>query len=83
MTDRERCEVIRKEIADYLAVGRPCPCPYSAMRNGAACGNRAAWAKPDGRTPKCYFQDVDGVFPPNRAPNPVRQSWPEPPPACP
>jgi hypothetical protein len=73
------CEAIRHDITDYLATGHPCPCPYSLMRNGTACGNRAAWAKPDGKMPRCYFPDVDGTLPPNRRPHPARQQWPDPP----
>lgn len=77
----EACRIIARDIGHYLATGHPCPCPYSAMRNGGACGNRAAWAKPNGKAPRCYVEDVDGRFPPNRSPNLTRQSWP-PPPAC-
>ena len=83
MTEAQMCEIIRRDAAEYRATGHPCPCPYSTMRNNAACGNRAAWAKPEGKIPRCYFQDVDGSLPPNRAPNPTRQSWPDPPPCVP
>jgi hypothetical protein len=51
------------------------------MRNSQACGDRSAWAKPGGRTPRCYFGDVTGMVPPNLHPNPVRSQWP-PPPNC-
>ena len=83
MTEPQMCEIIRRDAAEYRATGHPCPCPYSTMRNNAACGNRAAWAKPEGKIPRCYFQDVDGSLPPSRAPNSTRQSWPDPPPCVP
>lgn len=76
----EMCRIIRRDVAEYLSTGHPCACPYSSMRNGAACGNKSAWAKPNGRAPRCYFEDVDGTLPPNQSPNPTRQHWPEPPP---
>jgi hypothetical protein len=79
MTAAEMCQIIRADIFEYRAKGRPCPCPYSTLASGTQCGNRAAWAKPDGRVPRCYFRDVTGERPPNRRPNPVRQTWPEPP----
>ena len=83
LTEGQMCEIIRRDIAEYHATGHPCPCPYSLMRNNAACGNRAAWAKPEGKAPRCYFEDVEGSLPPNRAPNPIRQRWPDPPPCVP
>jgi hypothetical protein len=68
----EMCKIIRQDIAAYLATGHPCPCPYSITHKSGACGNRAAWAKPDGRIPRCYFEDVDGTLPPNHRP-----TWPD------
>jgi hypothetical protein len=79
MTAAEMCSIIRADIAEYRATGRPCPCPYSTLNDGRQCGNRAAWAKPDGKGPRCYFEDLTHPIPPNRRPDPVRQSWPEPP----
>ena len=79
-TPDQMCQIIRQDIADYLSTHHPCPCPYSIMRNGRACGDWSAWAKPNGRAPRCYFEDVDGTFQPNRAPNPTRERWPDPPP---
>lgn len=79
----EMCRIIQRDIAEYVTSRGPCPCPYSAMRSGAACGDRAAWAKPDGRGPRCYFEDVDGTLPPNRRPNPIRRTWPDRPPCSP
>ena len=79
LTAAEMCEIIRADISEYRANGRPCACPYSTLSNGKQCGNRAAWAKPDGKGPRCYFEDLTNPTPPNRRPNPVRQSWPEPP----
>ncbi len=83
MTEAEMCETIRSDIATYHALHRPCPCPYSVLRHGQACGNRSAWAKPDGLAPRCYFSDVTGEQAPNKRPKPVRQVWPEPPPCTP
>jgi hypothetical protein len=48
MDDAERCRIIRQDIREYLGTGHPCPCPYSPTRVGSMCGNRAAWAKPEG-----------------------------------
>lgn len=79
----EMCRMIQQDIAAYLSTGRPCACPYNPMRNGILCGNRSAWAKPDGARPRCYFDDADGTTPPNRRPNPTRQTWPDPPPCAP
>ena len=80
LSQDDMCRIIRDDIANYLATGHPCPCPYSHMRNGALCGDRSAWAKPGGKTPRCYFVDVDGTLPANQHPNPVRERWPSPPP---
>jgi hypothetical protein len=73
----EMCRAILADIHAYRSTGRPCPCPYSRLRDGRECGNRAAWAKPDGRGPRCYFEDLITPIPPNRRPNPIRQTWPE------
>jgi hypothetical protein len=83
LSPAEMCRIIQQDITAYLATGRLCACPYSLTRGGAMCGNRSAWAKPDGARPRCYFGDVDGSTPPNRRPNPPRQSWPDPPPCAP
>jgi hypothetical protein len=80
----EMCRTILEDIARYqAATNGPCPCPYNLMRNGRACGNRAAWAKPNGRAPRCYFDDVTGKLGPNLSPSPTRESWPPPPPCGP
>jgi hypothetical protein len=79
-TTEQMCAAIRRDVAEYLATGHPCPCPYNPMRDGRACGNRSAWAKPGGRAPRCYFEDVTGEFPPNPRGAKVRDSWPPPPP---
>ena len=50
--------IVRDSVAAYLATGRPCACPYSTMRNGAACGSRSAYLRPGGRSPLCYETDV-------------------------
>ncbi len=80
MTQNEMCQQISRDITVYLSTGHPCPCPYSTMRDGHPCGNLSAWAKPGGKAPRCYLQDVDGTLQPNLHPNPVRERWPEPPP---
>lgn len=51
---------IRKLLIEQSIQSYPgkCPCPYSAMRNGRACGGRSAWSKPGGYTPLCYERDV-------------------------
>jgi len=50
-----RKAIIQLSINSYSG---SCPCPYNAMRNGAACGGRSAWSKPGGYAPKCYPSDV-------------------------
>lgn len=82
-TDAEMCAVIRSDITAYRAKGHPCPCPYSINRAGLQCGDWSAWAKPGGKSPRCYFRDVTGAIPPNLHPNPVRHAWPDPPPCVP
>lgn len=47
--------LIQKSIANYS--GR-CPCPYSTMKNGKACGGRSAYSKPGGESPLCYRKDI-------------------------
>lgn len=79
MSADEMCAIIRADVWKYRSERGPCACPYSTMRSGRECGNRAAWAKPDGQGPRCYFEDITDPIPPNRRPNPVRQTWPEPP----
>lgn len=50
--------IIAGSIAIYKATGRPCACPSDTMRNGQACGNRSAWAKPGGARPLCFAKDI-------------------------
>lgn len=50
--------IVRESVASYLASGRPCACPYNAMRNGASCGGRSAYSRPGGAAPLCYPSDV-------------------------
>lgn len=50
--------IIAASIAAYKSMGRPCACPSDTMKNGAACGNRSAWAKPGGAKPLCFATDV-------------------------
>jgi hypothetical protein len=80
MTADQMCQVIRQDVAAYLGTGHPCACPYSLTRRGGLCGDLSAWAKPNGKAPRCYFEDLDGTFPPNKAPHPTREQWPAPPP---
>lgn len=47
--------LIKESQAEYPG---NCPCPYSVMRNGRACGGRSAWSKPSGASPLCYPDDV-------------------------
>ena len=54
--------IIAASVAAYKAMGRPCACPSDTMRNGAACGNRSAWAKPNGAKPLCFPTDVTPVM---------------------
>ena len=50
--------IVQESVGAYLASGRPCACPYSYMRNGAACGGRSAYSRPGGAAPMCYPADV-------------------------
>lgn len=56
--DEVRQQIIRQSIAEYPG---PCACPYNIMRNGAQCGNRSAYVKPGGYSPKCYPHDVSAA----------------------
>ena len=77
----QACRIIPTEIRNYqVTTGNPCACPYSVMRNGAQCGDRSAWAKPNSKAPHCYAGDLDGTIPSNQTLKGTRQSWPEPPP---
>ena len=40
--------LIRESLAAYPG---PCPCPYSVMRNGRACGARSSYSRPGGYAP--------------------------------
>ncbi len=53
--DQVRQAMIAESVASYPSV---CACPYSAMRNGRACGGRSAYSRPGGRSPLCYPQDI-------------------------
>lgn len=81
-TPDEMCAAIRKDVADYLASGSPCACPYNLMRNGRQCGDRSAWSKPAGRAPRCFFGDFDGTFAALQKGDAPRHTAP-PRPACP
>ena len=48
-------KIIQESIANYPG---NCPCPYSTMRNGRACGGRSAYSKPGGESPICYDKDI-------------------------
>lgn len=51
-------QIIDTSIAQYMASGRPCACPYNTARNGTSCGGRSAYSRPGGASPLCYAQDV-------------------------
>jgi hypothetical protein len=68
LTIDQMCKVILQDITEYRSTRHPCPCPYSTIRSGASCGDRSTWAKPNGRAPRCYSEDVEGTYTPNRAP---------------
>lgn len=53
--DQVRQAMIAESVASYPSV---CACPYSAMRNGRACGGRSAYSRPGGHSPLCYPQDI-------------------------
>ena len=53
--DQIRDIIVQRSIAAYS--GR-CPCPENRMSNGARCGHRSAYERPNGEAPKCYRRDV-------------------------
>ena len=62
-SDRQvRENIIKESVAQYLATGHPCACPYNHARNGSSCGARSAYSRPGGAEPLCYPKDVsDGM----------------------
>jgi hypothetical protein len=50
-----RRAMIAESITAYPSV---CACPYSVMRNGAACGGRSAYSRPGGYSPICYPDQI-------------------------
>jgi hypothetical protein len=59
LTDAQIQNIIIKEsVTSYLQSIGNCPCPYNKDRAGRSCGKRSAWAKPGGRSPICYPNDV-------------------------
>jgi hypothetical protein len=55
-TDAEiRQHLVDQSIAEYS--GR-CPCPDFVDRAGRRCGQRSAYSRPGGESPKCYPRDV-------------------------
>ena len=57
-----RENIIKESVAQYLATGHPCACPYNHARNGSSCGARSAYSRPAGAEPLCYRKDVsDGT----------------------
>lgn len=80
LTADQMCAIILEDIRQYQAAGRPCACPYSALRTGRACGEWSAWSQPAGSAPRCYFEDVRGELAPVRRGQAPRRSWPPPPP---
>ena len=53
--DQIRDEIIEQSIASYSG---SCPCPYNTDRAGRRCGQRSAYSRPGGRSPKCYRSDI-------------------------
>lgn len=53
-----RQKIIDQSVADYMATGHPCACPYNTRRNGSNCGGRSAYSKRGGASPICYPSDV-------------------------
>ena len=53
-----RQQIIDHSVADYLATGHPCACPYNTARNGSNRGGRSAYSKRGGASPICYPSDV-------------------------
>lgn len=53
--DEIRDIIIGQSIASYSG---SCPCPYSRARNGSRCGQRSAYSRPGGASPKCFRSDV-------------------------
>lgn len=56
--DEIRRQLIQQSIASCPG---PCACPYNIMRNGRQCGQRSAYVKPGGYSPKCYPDDVSAT----------------------
>ncbi|MGE5536318.1 MAG: hypothetical protein ACM3W7_12480 [Acidobacteriota bacterium] len=62
LTDEQvAAQIVRASRAAYYATGHPCACPDDRMRNGSACGNRSAYVRPGGASPKCSPQDVSAA----------------------
>lgn len=57
--DEIRQTMIRQSLASYPG---SCPCPYSTMRNGRACGGRSAYSRPGGYAPLCYPSDISDAL---------------------
>jgi hypothetical protein len=50
--------IVAASVAAYLAMGKPCACPYNTDSRGYSCGGRSAHSKPRGFSPYCYPTDV-------------------------
>lgn len=50
--------LIAASVAAYLAMNRPCACPYHSDRAGRSCGGRSAHSRPGGFSPLCFPTDV-------------------------
>ena len=60
--EQVRQAIIQQSVANYLATGHPCACPYNLDRAGHSCGGRSAYSRPGGAEPMCYPVDVtDGM----------------------
>jgi hypothetical protein len=50
--------IIQQSVADYMATGHPCACPYNLTSNGSHCGGRSAHSRRGGASPICYPDQV-------------------------
>lgn len=50
--------IIAASVTAYLAIGRPCACPYNTDKRGSSCGKRSAHSREGGFSPLCFPTDV-------------------------
>jgi hypothetical protein len=57
LTDAQIKEaIVKASIASYAWA---CACPFNTDRAGRRCGARSAYARPGGKSPLCYIDDVN------------------------